>query len=151
MPTTFISNSSGDIPSGTILLWYGAKAAIPLGWSYYAEAAGYWVKGAISANTTPQNTADHSHTYSADTGSDGDHTHTPAALSISVGAIVTNQVVTCYSAAEPNILWATSTHTHPTLSLTVSDDTGHQHDVLTTETQEIFPPSVGIYYIEKVG
>jgi len=84
MATTFISKLSSATPVGTIVLWYGSKASIPTGWSYYSAAAGYWIMGAAAANTTPQNTDDHDHIYDAQTGLAGGHAG--HGFTLSVGA-----------------------------------------------------------------
>lgn len=145
MPVTFISNN-GSIPAGTIILWYGTKAAIPPGWAYYAEAAGYWVKGGTTVNTTPQNTAAHSHTYSADSGLAGAHNH---AFTVSASAATSAQVLKD-DPLHSDVTATMPTHGHTTVNVgTIGTDPNHSHDILPSGATLLAPASVGIYYIKR--
>lgn len=146
MSFIFVSSSSGgDIPVGTIILWYGTYATIPAGWAYYAAAAGMWVKGATTVNTTPQNNTGHVHNYTNPTGSGGNHTHSfTASNSSAINAEVLN------SSGETLRSATMTTHYHSTTTVgTVGADAGHTHNVNATGTKLVEPESVGIYYIRR--
>ena len=148
MSFTFVSNSGGSTPIGTIILWYGTKAAIPAGWAYYAQAAGLWVMGATSANTTPQNTSGHTHAYANPTGSGGDHTH-----SFTVGgtssAANNSTTIEIYTEGTWDGGAAMTNHTHGVSAGTIGGHAGHTHALLTSGSTTIEPASVGIYYIRR--
>lgn len=146
MGVTFISKTGGVTAIGTIVLWFGNKADIPIGWEYYSAAAGYWVKGATSANTTPQNITDHAHAYDDDTGPAGSHTH-PYSPTISQPINATTPGY--YTGATKDEEWSDRYHTNHSKSITVSTAPDHIHDMLTTGVSPLRPPSVGLYYIRK--
>lgn len=147
MGVTFISKIGGGAAIGTIVLWFGNKADIPIGWAYYSAAAGYWVKGATSANTTPQNTTDHIHTYSEKTGLAGEHEH---AFSASSGALSGGALVVASGAAHNGDI-AEDDHIHSTSVSNVSTDPDHQHSMNSTLGQVTKPPSIGLFYIKRTS
>lgn len=140
--------SGGKSAIGTIILWYGNKADIPTGWTYYSAAAGYWVMGASSANTTPQNTTDHTHTYSDETGLAGSHSHS---YTLSISAPVNATTPGYFSGGDVTDYWADRNHTNHSQSITVSQDPDHSHPLLTTGSGSPKPPSVGLYYIKRTS
>lgn len=150
MATTFISKLGSATPIGTIVLWYGTKASIPAGWSYYSAAAGYWVKGAASANITPQNTQDHDHPYSAQTGLAGGHAG--HGFTLSVGAATDGDTSGYTTAGTENNYWAQRLHSnHTIINKTEGADPNHSHPLLTTGKANVKPASIGLFYIKKVS
>jgi len=150
MATTFISKLGSATPIGTIVLWYGNKASIPTGWSYYSAAAGYWVKGAATANTTPQNTEDHDHIYDAQTGLAGGHAG--HGFTLSVGAATDGDTSGYTTAGTENNYWAQRLHSnHTIINKTESADPDHAHSLLTTGKANNKPVSIGLFYIKKVS
>lgn len=147
MSTTFISRKGAKTTSGTIVLWYGTKATIPVGWEYYSAAVGKLIAGALTANTTALGDATHSHTYSAATGSAGSHNHT---VSMSIGAPINESVPGHYGGGTKNAEWADRYHTNHTRSLTVSTAPAHTHAMLETGEAANLPLSFGLYFIRKV-
>lgn len=146
---TFVSKTGTPVSIGTIILWYGTKAAIPVGWAYYSPAAGYWVKGAIAANATPQNTNDpHTHTYSNPAEAVADHNHS---IELTAGTPKNAQNPGYYSGGTINAYWADRYHTHPAPTPTVSAAGGHSHPLSSTGNASVKPPSIGLFYIRKVS
>lgn len=147
MSFTFISRSGSETASGTIVLWYGTKAAIPAGWAYYSAAAGMLVMGATSANTTPAGDSSHKHGYSANTGDAGSHSHT---FSTGIGS----PSGTWYTAPASSVtdkFWASNSHTNHSVTVTGNAaDPDHHHALLETGGASNLPPSFGLYYIRKV-
>ena len=150
MGVTFVSSSGGDIPTGTIVLWYGMMATIPDGWTYYSSAAGYWVKGALSANVTPQNTTNHTHAYASKTGSGGAH-NTHGFTVSSPSSSPSGNTVDTYAEGTWDYQGAMSTHTHATAVGTIGQNTGHDHSVSSTGGSSLIPVSVGLYFIKRTG
>ncbi len=147
MSTTFISRKGAKTASGTIVLWYGTKATIPVGWEYYSAAAGKMVAGALTASTAALGDASHTHTYSEATGSAGSHNHT---VSMSIGAPINETVPGHYDGGTKNAEWAGRYHTNHTKSLTVSTAPAHTHAMLVTGSAANLPLSFGLYFIRKV-
>ena len=147
MSFTFISRSGSETASGTIVLWYGTKATIPVGWEYYSAAVGKLIAGALTANTTALGDATHSHTYSAATGSAGSHNHT---VSMSIGAPINESVPGHYGGGTKNAEWADRYHSNHSQSLTVSTAEEHDHAMVTTGSAANLPPSFGLYFIRKI-
>ena len=147
MSFTFISRKSGKIASGTIVLWYGTMATIPVGWAYYSAAVGKLVAGALTPDTTPLGNATHDHTYSANTGDGGSHGHS---VSVSIGAPINATLPQHYGGGTTNAYWATKEHTNHNQSVNVSTAAAHAHSLQKTGTAANLPPSFGLYYIRKV-
>lgn len=148
MGITFISKTGGGTAVGAIVLWYGNKADIPAGWAYYSAAAGYWVKGSVAANTAPQNTTDHTHTYSGETGLAGSHSHD---YSLSISEPINATTPGYFAGGTVTDYWADHYHTNHSQSKTVSTDPDHSHSLLTTGSGSPKPPSVGLYYIKRTS
>lgn len=150
MSFTFISNAGGAAPLGSIILWYGTKAAIPVGWEYYSAAAGFWVIGATSANTTPQNNAGHTHGYTNPTGSGGIHTHT---FTVGGTSSAANNVTTLeiYTQGTWDGKAARTNHTHGVSAGTIGSHAGHTHTLSASGLEAVAPLSIGIFYIKKVA
>ena len=146
MSTTFISRKGGGTGSGIIVLWYGAKADIPVGWAYYAPAANKMVIGALVANASTFGDATHTHSYSQATGGSGSHTH---AISVSIGQPINATVPGHYSGGTKNAEWADRYHTNHSSSVTVSLDSGHIHSLGNTGGAANIPPAFGLYFIRK--
>jgi len=146
MSFIFISNAGGDIPVGTIILWYGTQASIPVGWSYYSSAAGKLVAGATVASTVVQGDATHKHAYSARTGNEGGHTH---AVTLSEGSPDGATVPGLYLGGSFNANGATVDHANHSKSVTVSTAADHSHALVDTGNAASLPQSVGLYYIRK--
>lgn len=147
MGVTFISNSGGAVKAGTIVLWYGTKAAIPDGWTYYSAAAGKFVLGATSASTSALGSADHTHTYSAKTGVEGSHNHSTAGVTF--GAPINMTTPQYFAGATKNAEWADNYHTNHSKSIAVSTAPNHDHSMVTTGSASQTPSSFGLYYIKK--
>lgn len=148
MGVTFISNSGGVVKAGTIVLWFGAKADIPAGWAYYSAAAGKLVAGATSASTTALGVTTHTHTYSANTGDEGAHTHS---VSLSQGQPINATIPGLFYQSSYDAIGAGRYHSnHPFSGVTVSNNTDHNHVMLTTgSSTNLLPPSFGLFYIRK--
>ena len=146
MSTTFISRKGAKTTSGTIVLWYGTKATIPVGWEYYSAAVGKLIAGALTANTTPLGNATHPHTYSAKTGKAGSHNH---AVSMTIGQPINASLPGHFAGGTVNAWWAEKTHSSHTKSLTVSTAEEHDHAMVTTGNAANLPPSFGLYFIRK--
>ena len=147
MSFTFISRKSGKVASGTIVLWYGTMATIPVGWAYYSAAVGKLVAGALTPDTTPLGNATHDHTYSANTGDGGSHGHS---VSVSIGPPINATTPGHYGGGATNAYWATKEHTDHSQSVNVSTAVAHAHSLQNTGTAANLPPSFGLYYIRKV-
>jgi hypothetical protein len=147
MGITFISSPGGTIKSGTIVLWSGAKSAIPTGWEYYSAAASKLVAGAVSASTTPQGGDNHTHGYASKTGKAGGHTHS---VSISQGAPTNEFLPGIFSGGTKNADVAERYHANHPVSVTVSTVEDHDHSLSATGSSKNLPLSVGLYFIRKV-
>lgn len=146
MSFTFISRNGGGAESGTIVLWYGLKADIPAGWTYYAAAAGKLVAAALTPNTTALGDATHTHTYSAATADAGVHGHT---ISLSIGQPINATLPAHYAGGTPNKNWSDRYHTNHSQAITVSNAVAHNHSLLETGASANLPLSFGLYFIRK--
>ena len=146
MPSTFISRRSGGVPAGTIVLWYGLKANIPVGWALYSAAVDKLVMGAATANTSPLGNATHNHIYTNRTGLGGSHTHSPV---ITIGVPINTVRPTFTTAGDENAYWAHEQHTGHSVSVTVSTAPNHSHPMSATGNASNLPVSFGLYYIRK--
>lgn len=136
-----------DAPSGSIILWFGVKASIPPGWSYYATAAGYWVMGAAAASASPLGSTNHTHEYSEDTGLEGEHLHSP---SLSIGQPINATLPGLYTGGTTTNDAANRYHSnHAITGVSVSTDPDHAHALLDTGSASVLPLSKGLYYIKR--
>jgi hypothetical protein len=147
MPATFISRKSGGTIAGTIVLWYGLKADIPVGWAYYSSAVGKLIMGATTANTTALGDATHTHAYPSKTGAAGSHGHSPT---ITIGEPINATTPSYYDPGDDNAYWAGRYHTNHTQSIAVSSAPDHDHSMSETGSAANLPISYGLYYIRKI-
>jgi hypothetical protein len=136
-----------DVPSGTVVLWFGSAASIPAGWTKYAATVGRFVRGVPAGGTvgaTGGNAATHVHKMgTALTG--GSHTHGDVGFTSGANAAVSRKTF-------GGGLLTVGPHTH-TGKASLGAGGAHTHNPASTNTGapigDANPPYVKGIYIVK--
>ena len=139
-----------EVPSGTVVLWFGSAASIPAGWTKYAATVGRFVRGVPAGEAvggTGGNAATHVHTMgTALTG--GSHSHGDASFTSGGASLIVSRA---YPIALAN--FAAPSHTH-TGTASLGAGGSHVHDPASANTGapvgETNPPYIkGIYIVKS--
>lgn len=134
---------NADVPSGSVVMWYGTDANIPSGWSRYTHTDDALVMGAASgqATTTKAGSSTHTHTTPS-TSTRAAHTHT-------IGGGETGFCGSRDHYGTPNADSADADHNHTKGTTTSGSGGGHSHTVPNTGSASTFPPFRKLYFIQS--
>lgn len=131
-----------EIPQGGEIYWYGLAATLPAEWSLDLDATDCMILGADTSDNTLEGSDTHTHSYSTNTGSVSNHSHSVHHNGTGGASGSTSH----YGTSNANA--ADSGHSHSGKSGSSSSAGGHSHGLSDTGSASSLPPYKKLYLIK---
>ena len=144
MKSIIVQAPSGfEVPVGSVILWYGVIANVPIGWQILTDLMGYFPRGATAWSSTAKGAATHNHGYTNKVETKANHQH-----SMNQGTV--GGTISAQNGTSGSYQVANNSHQH---NVNASNDAagGHTHTIANTGAASSIPKSKKLYYIKKVS